>query len=187
MHLAEIYLIYQGSDGVSTKALYDKLDALGPAGEIATNLFRAHKSSERAKGYRGRAPGRGSYRGLAYGRKQWAMDNLCKILQAHGEALGIVWGWGVDTKQSYHSDVLYVDIPTGQVSFHTAGRGDGPDYPRGWDGQRNAGAQRVCTWCAQLLGKGPRSTGPSGGEGTPNGGPSETTNDQAPLEFDFDA
>lgn len=151
MNLAEIYRVYMGSDGAQTKALYDRLEALGPAGAVAVNLFRAQKSSERAKQYRGRAPGRGSFKGMAYGRKNWAMENLCKILQQHGEALGIVWGWKKDPKRNYHADVLYVDISAGQMSFHSEGRGDGQDYPGEWDGQTNRCAERICKWCADLL------------------------------------
>ncbi len=138
--IASIYRVYQGSDGEATKALYERLERL------AVNLFRACKSSARAKVYRG-----GRYRGAAYDRKQWAMDNLAAMLGKTARPLGIVWGWGVDDKQPYHRHVLYVDIPTGQVSFHCAVRDDGPDYPGQWDGQRGQAADRICRWIARLL------------------------------------
>lgn len=55
MKLDELLSIYLGSDGDVTKALYDRLRGHGVAGIIATNLFRAHKTSSRAKKYRGGA------------------------------------------------------------------------------------------------------------------------------------
>lgn len=144
--LAEIMSIYLGSDGEATKALYARLEALGPAGAIAVNLFRAQKNSARAKVYRGRG-----YRGMAYERKQWALDNLAKILSEHAAACGLLWGWGVDEHQPYHRHVLYVELRNGQVSFHTDRRGEGPDAPREWDGARDASPQRICGFVAQLL------------------------------------
>jgi hypothetical protein len=149
--LAEILATYSGSDGDRTKALYAELETHGPAGIVALNLFRACKNSERAKVYRGGQRGRGSYKSMAYDRKQWAIDNLAAVLDQHAAALGIVWGWGVDPQQSFHRDVLYVDLPGGQVSFHTAPRGKGPDYPGQWDGVRGMGPQRICAFCAQVL------------------------------------
>jgi hypothetical protein len=146
MTLIEIMQVYEGSNGDATKALYDRLTALGPVGIVATNLFRAHKNSARAKVYRG-----GGYRGQAYERKQWAMDNLARELAAHGDVLQGAWGWAEDAKQEYHRWVLYVDLPTGQVSFHTAARGEGPDYTKPWDGVRDAGAGRICSWIAAVF------------------------------------
>lgn len=143
--------VYRGSDGEATKELYERLAAIGDEGVIALNLFRAQKASERAKVYRGGVRGKGSFRGMAYERKQWAMDNLVRQLIEVGEQCSLVWGWGVDAKQEFHRDVLYVDLPTGQVSFHTAGRGEGPDYPGEWDGMKGQSGDRICRWCARLL------------------------------------
>lgn len=150
LDLRDVVRVYEGSDGDATKALYDRLNQLGPAGEVATNLFRAHKNSARAKVYRG-GNRRGSYRGQAYDRKTWAMNNLCQILLLHADALGLSWGWAIDVAEARHRHVLYVDLPTGQVSFHTEQRLGGPDYPRQWDGVRGMGAQRICQWCVQLV------------------------------------
>lgn len=144
--LVLVLQVYQGSDGDATTALYRRLEALGPAGAVAMNLFRAQKNSTRAKAYRRR-----SHKGAAYDRKQWAMGNLVEILQQHAEALGLRWGWKFDPTQEYHQALLYVDIPTGQCSFHTAARGGGPDYPGNWDGVRDAVPGRICSWCARLL------------------------------------
>ena len=138
--------VYAGSSGEATRQLYEELEARGPIGIIATNLFRAQKNSARAKVYRG-----GGYRGKAYDRKQWAMDNLAEALNHHAGKLGIAWGWGVDEDQARHNVVLYVDLPEGQVSFHTARRGQGPDYPGAWDGERLVGATRVCRFAASVL------------------------------------
>ena len=110
--------VYQGSDGDATKALYAQLEQLGPIGAIALNLFRAQKNSERAKKYRG-GNSRGRYRDQAYDRKAWAMGNLAQALTAHAQSIALSWGWGIDAEQAYHTVVLYIDLPTGQVSFHT--------------------------------------------------------------------
>lgn len=48
-----------------------------------------------------------------------ATDNLCKILTEHGAQLGLEWGWQNDAQQERHKWVIYVLLPTGQVSFHT--------------------------------------------------------------------
>ena len=140
----EIMSIYSGSDGTATGKLYAELEALGPMGMIAMNLLRATKASERAKVYRG-----GGYRRSAYDKKQWSMDNACRALLAHGAQLR--WGWGEDATQPVHRWVLYVDLPTGQISFHAGARGEGPDYGGEWDGQRGQGPDRITRWCAQLL------------------------------------
>lgn len=144
--LAEVLAIYEGADGEATTALYRRLAALGPAGAVAVELFRAQKASSRAKVYRG-----GGYRGMAYDRKGWAIGNLCRVLTDHGDALAITWGWAEDPAQGYHRWVLTAELPTGQVSFHAGARGAGPDYGAGWDGVRGAGADRICRWCARLL------------------------------------
>src|SRR3546814_12169543 len=88
---AYVQAVHVGSNGDDTKGLYGRLSDLGPAGEVALNLFRAQKASSRAKVYRGRR-----YKGAAYDRKQWAIGNLTDILTLHAKAPGIVWGWGID-------------------------------------------------------------------------------------------
>lgn len=149
---AYLLSVYEGSDGEATKALYDSLRQLGPAGLVALDLFRAQKASARAKVYRGGERGRGSYRSMAYEKKGWALDNLCKVLAAHANTLGIAWGWGEDAQQPVHRHVLYVETPVGQVSFHSAWRGDGPNFPGVWDGARGTAPARICRWATELLG-----------------------------------
>lgn len=141
--------IYRGSDGRATQILYKELEQFGTIGLIAVNLFRAQKYSSRAKVYHGGIPGKGSYKGMAYDRKQWSMDQLCLILIEHAEASRIIWGWKTDPAQEYHVWVLYVDLPTGQVSFHTRDRGTGPDYPGEWDGE-HASADRIIRFVESL-------------------------------------
>ncbi len=142
--LGKVMAVYMGSNGDETKQLYEALAKLGVQGDVGVNLFRACKASERAKGYR-------RHRGDAYAKKQWSMDNLARTLGEHAQALGILWGWGEDAKQEFHRWVLYVDIPTGQVSFHTAERGTGPDYAGKWDGLPGQGPGRICTWIVRLF------------------------------------
>jgi len=147
--------IYAGSDGEATKKLYARLDRRGPAGAVALNLFRAQKASARAKVYRGGVRGQGSFKGMAYEKKNWSLGNLCDILADHGAPLGLRWGWQRDAQASLIGDpnewVLYVDTPCGQVSFHSSARLKGPDYPHAWDGQVNASIGRIIRWCEQLL------------------------------------
>jgi hypothetical protein len=142
--------VYAGSDGALTRRFYAELEQCGPVGLVALNLFRAQKCSARAKVYRGGVRGVGSYRGMAYERKNWSMHNLCRMLSTHGPALGITWGWKKDPMQSFHNWVLYVDLPGGQVSFHSAERLDGPDYSADWDRQRKS-AERIIEFCDAVL------------------------------------
>lgn len=134
--------IYAGSDGDATTALYERLATMGDRGTIALNLFRACKCSERAKGYRGR------HKGSAYGRKQWSIDQLVAVLERQN---AITWGWAEDPAQAFHRWVIYVDIPTGQVSFHTQNRGPGPAYVGEWDRQHGSGPSRIVAWTQSIL------------------------------------
>lgn len=143
-----IIAVYEGSNGDATRELYKFLEQLGPKGVIAVNIFRAHKTSSRAKIYRGR------YKGAGYDTKQWSLDNLEKMLRLHGEALGIKWGWAKDKNvHEMHSDVLYVDLPTGQVSWHNAVNGHErtPVYDGKWDGIRGEGHIRIAKFIEQII------------------------------------
>jgi hypothetical protein len=139
--------VYEGSDGEVTKRYYAELQRAGAIGLVAMNLFRAQKCSARAKKYRGGVRGVGSFRGMAYERKQWSMANLAAVLLKHGESLGIAWGWKRDEAAQYGPDwVLYIDLPQGQVSFHSPARGEGPDYSGDWD-RLKASADRILAFC----------------------------------------
>ena len=142
--------IYNGSDGAATTAYYNELSKRGPIGLVAVNLFRASKCSARAKVYRGGIRGRGSFKSMAYERKNWSMSQLVAVLGKHADALGITYGWKHDPAQAFHCWVLYVDLPQGQVSFHTASRGAGPNYAGEWD-RSNASAERILAFCDQVF------------------------------------
>lgn len=141
MHLLKIY---HGSDGAATQALYEQLTAHGPRGIVAVNLFRASKTSARAKLYR-----RGVHKRSAYDRKAWSITNLASALHEHASAVGIEqWGWGKDPRTIGFPWVFYAELPTGQVSYHTESRGVGPDFGKQWDGSKGEGPARICRWVA---------------------------------------
>jgi hypothetical protein len=142
--------VYTASDPVATKALYSRLEARGPIGVVALNLFRAQKCSARAKAYHGGIPGKGSYARMAYERKAWSIGNLCHVLTRHCHELRIIWGWSNDPRESYASWVLYVELPQGQVSFHNTQRLTGPEYFTGWDGQHKS-EERILAFCDEVL------------------------------------
>ncbi len=149
--------VYDGSDGALTTRYYAALQERGPVGVIAMNLFRASKCSARAKVYRGGIKGKGRYKDMAYDRKDWSIKNLCCALAEHGEGLGIVWGWKQDPAQAYHNWVLYVEIESGQVSFHTSARGTGPDYAGEWDKQPLS-AERIIAFCDSVFSQEPEKS-----------------------------
>ena len=84
--------VFAGSDAEVTKSYYAILSKRGPAGLVAINLMRAQKCSSRAKLYRGGIRGVGSFRSMAYDTKNWAMSNLCEVLDNHGARLKISFG-----------------------------------------------------------------------------------------------
>lgn len=135
--------IYEGSNGEATKALYAMLVEVGAVGVIAMNLFRAQKASARAKVYRGGVRGRGSYKSMAYEKKNWSLELLTVALTCHAESLQIRWGWRTDPAQNFHSWVLYIELPTGQVSFHSAARLSPHDYAEPWDGSKDSASRIV--------------------------------------------
>jgi hypothetical protein len=157
--------VFKQKNGDVTKAYYAALDAKGPAGQIATALFRAQKRSTAAKTYRGRR-----FRSEAYSVKEWSMSELCRLLALHGEAFGIRWGWKEDKEVLFgekSSWVLYVDLPgptfevltekpgvmvcaPSQVSFHCPQRLTGPDYPGEWDRQKES-LTRILAFCDAIF------------------------------------
>lgn len=139
------HTVFHGSDASATRAYYRRLSGLGFDGRLAAQLMRVQKSSSRAKLYRGKHGDR------AYRNKEEAMAVLTSLLATPG--CGIQWGWGVDdsprrTHPCRH--VLYVDLPTGQVSFHAMARGAGPDYGGKWDGALGASEGRIIRFAAAV-------------------------------------
>jgi hypothetical protein len=151
--------VYKGSDGELTKRYYALLALSGTIGSIAMNLFRAQKCSARAKVYRGGVRGRGSYKAMSYDKKGWSIEQLCKVLVMHPE-VGLRFGWKEDPKLKALQGpenpnppvwVLYVDLPEGQVSFHSPTRYAGPDYPADWDQVKDASIMRILTFCNRIV------------------------------------
>lgn len=141
--------IFAGSDAAETKWYYGLLAKSGAVGEIAVCLFRAQKCSSRAKKYRGGIRGVGSFRSLSYGRKSWSISELCQKLAAHPEC-GITFGWKKEGDgQIVPEWIIYVDLPEGQVSFHSTQRYEGPDYPGEWDRQRKS-EERILKFCDRV-------------------------------------
>ena len=112
--------------------------------------MRAQKASTRAKKYRGGISGVGSFSDLAYQRKSECLIRLCEcLLNGAGDCVAIVtirWGWKIDPLQPHAKWVLYIDLPNGQVSFHSTERFGGPDYPAEFDGA-HASADRIISFC----------------------------------------
>jgi hypothetical protein len=156
--------VFRASDGDLTKQFYAALEEHGSIGIVAVNLFRAQKCSSRAKEYRGR-----KYKGAAYDRKQWSMDNLCDTLSKHGATLGIRYGWKQDETTLFGDEaswVLYVEVPQGQVSFHSPLRGKGPVYEGEWDRCKDMSAGRIIQFCDSVLQETPGSA--TSGTASPN-------------------
>ena len=142
---------FHGSCGVTTRKLLRELEELGALGKIAAHLFRAQKASNGGKRYRGgfkSASGhRYKYRDLAYDKKAASLSTLCSLLEK--DSAGLTWGWKLDAKQSAAEHVLYVELPTGQCSFHSKQRYGGPDFPGDWDKQRLS-QKRIIAFCESL-------------------------------------
>jgi len=132
--------VFRQNNGDVTKAYYAEMNQRGFDGQLAVALFRAQKRSSAAKSYRG-----GRFRRAAYDVKNWSLSEVVRILMNHHHP--ICWGWGHDEKTPGFEWVLYVDLPTGQVSFHSPDRLGGPDYPGQWDGVKNASADRIIAFC----------------------------------------
>ena len=145
---ARVREILDGSDGRATTKMYVYLDGLGAKGLIAKALFRATKNSFRAKKYRGKDSDGKSYKSLAYHRKNDSINDLCEALSLYSGELNMVWGWRVDEDKQ---PVLTVDLPTGQVSFHTLKRLSGPSYTGEWDGVLGEQANRVVDFVADVV------------------------------------
>jgi hypothetical protein len=155
---------YDGSSGDATKALYARLDTLGPAGIVALNLFRAQKCSSRAKEYR-----RGAWKRDAYDRKNWSLSLLCATLTQHARELNIHWGWKLDPAAAGagpHCWVLYVDLVAPTKCEVVPGIGlcdecSQPKRPQEFDGY----GHMICADCRNRLGQvsfhsGSRGQGP---------------------------
>ncbi len=94
----------------------------------------------------------------AYSAKETALAKAAQLLAD----LDLTWGWGEDTQAcalpvDYRpsrrpTQVLYIDLPAGQVSFHAPTRGLGPDYQGEWDGFVGRNAARIDAAIDTLVG-----------------------------------
>ena len=134
--------VFNQNDGDVTKAYYARLNSMGPMGQLAVALFRAQKRSTAAKRYRGR-----QYKNAAYDVKNWSLSEICRIAQSFDH--GFRWGWKRDAKTINFEWVLYVELPTGQCSFHSADKLEGPDFPGDWDGIGKS-EERICAFCDSI-------------------------------------
>lgn len=137
--------VFHQSDGEVTKAYYAEMNARGLEGQLAVALFRAQKRSTAAKKYR-----RGVWRRDAYDVKNWSLSEVCRILTAMDDRLAAPrWGWKRDPNTPGFEWVLYVDLPTGQCSFHSADRLNGPNYPGEWDSGHGS-ERHICEYCDRI-------------------------------------
>ena len=137
---------FSSSDGSFVTSLTADLCRRGASGAVACTLFRAFNNSQRAKKVRRRSYGKS--RNERYSQKNESLTNLSSAIEAFRPDL--VWGWKKDYSTPGFEWVIYVELPTGQVSFHSRNRGNGPDYAGDWDGER-ATRERIAEWCGQLL------------------------------------
>jgi len=135
--------VFDQNDGDVTKAYYAAMNAKGIDCQLGVALFRAQKRSTAAKRYRGR-----KYTQAAYDVKNWSMGEICRLAKLSG----LRWGWKRDPATTAYEWVLYVDLPNGQVSFHSPLRLEGPDYPGEWDGIRGASVERILAFCDSSAG-----------------------------------
>lgn len=145
-------MVYRTSNGALTTRFYRLLKQRGPWGEIAAALFKAQKASKRAKKYGPYAGVNGSsFRDLSYGRKGQALKELCDLLEKNFAGADLHWGWKKDGANQLPPWVFYVELPQGQVSFHSHDRFSGPDYKGQWDGMRGASEERVIDFCDSIM------------------------------------
>lgn len=155
--------VYDGSNGAATRWLCAEFEQNGHIGRIAAALFNAQKTSSRAREYQGgiECPGGLTipFTEIAYRRKAVIVERLADLLAR--DDCGMVWGWSVNPRQPIAQHVLYIDLPQGQVSFHSVRRFIGRDYPGAWDGM-NANEDRIIQFCETVW----RGGSPTGGMGS---------------------
>jgi hypothetical protein len=141
---------YYSRNGPDSAAFTKRLERTGPLGMIAAQLFRAQKASEKAKlpGYRRAGAYGRSFSSFSYEAKEAALNTLVSFLAENN--VEITWGWGEDASQPHARWVLYVELPTGQVSFHSPTKFTGPDYANEWDGSQQS-VDRILKFCDNLL------------------------------------
>ena len=137
----EARYVFNQNDGDVTKAYYAEMRAKGIEGCLAVALFRAQKRSTAAKRYKGR-----KFTRSAYDVKNWSLGEVCRIL---AKDVGMNWGWKYDPRAVNFEHVLYVDLPTGQCSFHSPDRLTGPDYNGSWQPVRPS-SEVIIEYCDSI-------------------------------------
>jgi hypothetical protein len=130
-HPPSAWEVFRQTNGDVTKAYYELLNSKSVDGQLGVALFRAQKRSTAAKNYRGRR-----FKSAAYDVKNWSLGEICRVLTEF--ALPYRWGWKRDPNTPGYEQVLYVELPTGQCSFHSATRLDGPEFEGEWSGVHNS-------------------------------------------------
>ncbi len=129
-----------------TSGVYQALQAHGTLGYVALNLFRASQCNLDVKQTTGRRLSR-----EAYERKIWSISLLAETLKQHADKLHLQWGWSVDEAEPRFKHILFVELPTGQVSFNTDKRSLGPKLKANLDGQKGQSGVRICEFVTQIL------------------------------------
>jgi hypothetical protein len=139
------------TDPAATRALYARLDSCGPAGQVALNLFRAHRCITQAMNcdpeYRQHTR---QISRKAYERKDWALRLLCRALMDHSVELRIPWGWSCDSRDKRAPWSLHIDLPQGQVVFRNPCRLTGYDYVGRRDNPDKS-EERIIAYCDEVL------------------------------------
>jgi hypothetical protein len=84
--------------------------------------------------------------GPDYAAKLGHLKTLCAELKSTPWE----WGWTIDTTKG-RRHVLVVELPTGQVAFHSPRRFAGPDYAKGIEEQTSRTIDRIGLYCQNLL------------------------------------
>jgi hypothetical protein len=132
-----------------TRWILRQLTACGPLGQVAAELVRIQKAGTQAGVYRGTAASGNSFRELALRRKREHLLKLVGLLGSMRPAPS--WGWANDPLQPQARWVLCLDLPTGQVSFHSSERFEGPDYTRRRESDVSPREHRILAFCDALL------------------------------------
>lgn len=135
---------FNSRDPAVTVSFQNSLLGRGVRGQLAFGVFRAQKRSTVAKGQRKR-----KFRREAYDGKQEALVYVDRLLTAN-DGLVDDWGWAKDSQQNYHDQVLYVDLPTGQCSFHSDHSSSAKAYGGKWDRSVES-KDSILAYCDEVL------------------------------------